>query len=47
MSSLDQLLRQSKALLDIIDELINMIKNAKDKLSKHNFSQREMIFLNI
>ena len=46
MNSLDQLLRQSKALLDVIDELISMVKKAKDELSKHNFSEREMFVLN-
>ena len=46
MSSLDQLLRQSKILLEVIDELIDLIKKAKDELNKHNFSKREMFVLN-
>ena len=46
MSSLDQLLRQSKILLEVIDELINLIKKAKDELNKQNFSDRQMFLLN-
>ena len=46
MNSLDQLLRQSKILLEVIDELINLIKKAKDELNKQNFSDREMFLLN-
>ena len=46
MNSLDQLLCQSKTLLEVIDELISMIRKAKDELDKHNFSRRELSVLN-
>ena len=46
MNSLDQLCNQSKILLEVIDELIKLIKNAKDKLDKDNFNKSEMIVLN-
>ena len=46
MNSLDQLLRQSNILLEIIDELIKSIKKAKDKLNKGNYNKSEMFLLN-
>ena len=46
MNSLDQLCNQSKILLEVIDELIKLIKKAKHELNKGNFSKSEMIVLN-
>ena len=46
MNSLDQLLRQSNILLEVIDELIRLIKEAKDKIDNENFNDREMLVLN-
>ena len=43
MNSLDQLSNQSKILLEIIDELIKLIKH---ELNKGNFNKSEMIVLN-
>ena len=43
MNSLDELIRQSKMLLKIIDELLVSIKKAMDK---ENLSKTEMCFLN-
>ena len=43
MNSLDKLIRQSKILLEIIDELLVSIKKAMDK---ENLSKTEMCFLN-
>ena len=43
MNSLDQLSNQSKILLEIIDELIKLIKH---ELKKGNFNKSEMIVLN-
>ena len=43
MNSLDQLIRQSKMLLEIIDELLVSIQKAIDK---ENLSKTEMRFLN-
>lgn len=43
MNSLDQLIHQSKTLLEIIDELLVSIKKAMDK---ENLSKTEMCFLN-
>ena len=46
MNSLDQLLRQSNILLEIIDELIKLIIKAKDNLKNDNYSKTEMFILN-
>ena len=46
MNSLDQLCNQSKILLEVIDELIKLIKKAKHELNKGNFNKSEMIVLN-
>ena len=43
MNSLDQLIHQSKILLEIIDELLVSIRKAMDK---KNLSKSEMRFLN-
>lgn len=43
MNSLDELIRQSNLLLEIIDELLISIQKAKDK---NNLSKTEMSFLN-
>ena len=43
MNSLDQLIHQSKILLEIIDELLISIRKATDK---ENLSKTEMCFLN-
>ena len=43
MNSLDQLLRQSNILLEIIDELIELIKKPRDNESDYN--KNEMIIL--
>ena len=46
MNSQDQLLDQSAALLGVIDELISMIRKAKDELDKDNFSEKQLFVLN-
>ena len=46
MNSLDQLCNQSKILLEVIDELIKLIKKAKHELNKGNFNKSEIIVLN-
>ena len=46
MNSLDQLLRQSNILLEIIDELIKLIKKAKHNLNKSDYNKTEMFILN-
>ena len=43
MNSLDQLIHQSKTLLEIIDELLVSIRKAMDK---ENLNETEMCFLN-
>ena len=43
MNSLDELIRQSNLLIEIIDELIMSIRKAKDK---NSVSKTEMSFLN-
>lgn len=43
MNSLDELIRQSKILVEIIDELLVSIKKAMDK---KNLCKTEMCFLN-
>ena len=43
MNSLDQLIRQSKILIEIIDELLKSIKKAHDK---EDLSKTELDFLN-
>ena len=43
MNSLDELIRQSNILLEIIDELLESIRNAQNK---KNLSKTEMHFLN-
>ena len=45
MSSLNDLLRQSKILLEVIDDLTNLLKEAQDKLNKENFDNTEMFYL--
>ena len=46
MNSLDQLLRQSNILLEIIDELIKLIKKAKHNLNESDYNKTEMFILN-
>ena len=43
MNSLDQLIRQSNILIEIIDELLKSIKKAQDK---EDLSKTELDFLN-
>ena len=43
MNSLDQLIRQSNILIEIIDELIKSIKKAQDK---QDLSKNELDFVN-
>ena len=45
MSSLNDLLRQSKILLEVIDDLTKLLKEAQDKLNKENFDNTEMFYL--
>ena len=43
MNSLDQLIRQSNILIEIVDELIKSIKKAQDR---HDLSKNELDFVN-